>query len=624
MRYAGPDVDHRFQINLRGVIDLLSHHLYSSPGVYVRELLQNATDAIRARQLLEPGHVGTVRVELIEKQDGGPPTLLFSDDGIGLTEEEIHRFLATIGESSKREALAERRNDFIGQFGIGLLSCFMVCDELLVVTRSVKGDGRTMEWRGRHDGTYSVRPSEHPLDRPGTQVFLVARQDSASFFTAERVSELALHYGGLLPFPILLTADGQTSRINSEGAPWRRKYESAGERRAALLAYGREVFGSDFLDCIPLKSPAGDVEGVAFVLPFSPHYNARQKHRVYLKNMLLSESAENLLPDWAFFVKCVVNANDLRPTASRESFYENETLAKARQALGQALRRYLTELAKDDPRALQRLISLHAMSVKALALDDDDFFRLVIGWLPFETSQGAMTLVDYRRANPTVRYVSTVDDFRQVVRVAAAQGLCVINAGYAYDSELIEKLPRVFPDAHVEPFSAAELPQTFDELTLDEREEVFPLIKVAELALQPFRCDVAVKKFRPKEVPTLYSVDAEGTFRRDVERARDESDDLYGSMMDSVLSGVRGSDRPLLTFNFLNPVVRKLAGVADRKLMKLSVEMLYVQALLLGHRPLSAMEMALLNQGLLGLIAGRLEGGGGSGGGEDSGRGGMH
>ncbi|WP_224366062.1 HSP90 family protein [Hyalangium versicolor] len=617
-------MDHRFQINLRGVIDLLSHHLYSSPGVYVRELLQNATDAIRARQLLEPGHVGTVRVELIEKQDGGPPTLLFSDDGIGLTEEEIHRFLATIGESSKREALAERRNDFIGQFGIGLLSCFMVCDELLVVTRSVKGDGRTMEWRGRHDGTYSVRPSEHPLDRPGTQVFLVARQDSASFFTAERVSELALHYGGLLPFPILLTADGQTSRINSEGAPWRRKYESAGERRAALLAYGREVFGSDFLDCIPLKSPAGDVEGVAFVLPFSPHYNARQKHRVYLKNMLLSESAENLLPDWAFFVKCVVNANDLRPTASRESFYENETLAKARQALGQALRRYLTELAKDDPRALQRLISLHAMSVKALALDDDDFFRLVIGWLPFETSQGAMTLVDYRRANPTVRYVSTVDDFRQVVRVAAAQGLCVINAGYAYDSELIEKLPRVFPDAHVEPFSAAELPQTFDELTLDEREEVFPLIKVAELALQPFRCDVAVKKFRPKEVPTLYSVDAEGTFRRDVERARDESDDLYGSMMDSVLSGVRGSDRPLLTFNFLNPVVRKLAGVADRKLMKLSVEMLYVQALLLGHRPLSAMEMALLNQGLLGLIAGRLEGGGGSGGGEDSGRGGMH
>ncbi len=612
-------MDHRFQINLRGVIDLLSHHLYSSPGVYVRELLQNATDAIRARQLLEPRHEGTIRVELIEKQDGGPPTLLFTDDGIGLTEEEIHRFLATIGESSKREALAERRNDFIGQFGIGLLSCFMVCDELLVVTRSVKDGNRTMEWRGRHDGTYSVRPSEHPLDRPGTQVFLVARPDAAEFFTVERVRQLALHYGGLLPFPILLTAAGQTVRINTEGAPWRRKYESASDRRTALLAYGREVFGSDFIDCIPLKSSAGDVEGVAFVLPFSPHYNAKQKHRVYLKNMLLSESAENLLPDWAFFVKCVVNANELRPTASRESFYENDTLAKAREALGQALRRYLIELAKDDPRALQRLISLHGLSVKALALDDDDFYRLVIGWLPFETSLGVMTLVEYRRQHSTVRYVSGLDDFRQVARVAAAQGLCVVNAAYTYDTDLIEKLPRIFPDAQVEPFSAAELPQNFDELALDERETVFPLIKMAELALQPFRCDVAVKKFRPKEVPTLYSSDTEGSFRRDAERAREESDDLYGSMMDSVLGSAPGSDRPLLTFNFLNPVVRKLAGVTDRNLMKLSVEMLYVQALLLGHRPLSAKEMALLNQGLLGLIAARLEGGG-----EDSGQGGVH
>jgi molecular chaperone HtpG len=612
-------VDHRFQINLRGVIDLLSHHLYSSPGVYVRELLQNATDAIRARQLLEPRHEGTIRVELIEKQDGGPPTLLFSDDGVGLTEEEIHRFLATIGESSKREALAERRNDFIGQFGIGLLSCFMVCDELLVVTRSVKDGNRTMEWRGRHDGTYSVRPSEHPLERPGTQVFLVARPDAAEFFTAERVRQLALHYGGLLPFPILMTATGHSVRINTEGAPWRRKYESSSDRRTALLAYGREVFGSDFIDCIPLKSSAGDVEGVAFVLPFSPHYNAKQKHRVYLKNMLLSENAENLLPDWAFFVKCVVNANELRPTASRESFYENETLAKAREALGHALRRYLIELAKDDPRALQRLISLHGLSVKALALDDDDFYRLVIGWLPFETSMGVMTLVDYRRQHSTVRYVSGLDDFRQVARVAAAQGLCVVNAAYTYDTDLLEKLPRIFPDAQVEPFSAAELPQSFDELSLDERETVFPLLKVAELALQPFRCDVAVKKFRPKEVPTLYSADTEGSFRRDVERAREESDDLYGSMMDSVLGSAPGSERPLLTFNFLNPVVRKLAGVTDRNLMKLSVEMLYVQALLLGHRPLSAKEMALLNQGLLGLIAARLDGGN-----EDSGQGGVH
>jgi molecular chaperone HtpG len=609
-------VDYRFQVNLRGVIDLLSHHLYSTPGVFVRELLQNATDAIRARQQLEPGLRGTVRVELIEKQDGGLPTLLFSDDGIGLTEEELHRFLATIGESSKREDLAERRNDFIGQFGIGLLSCFMVCDELLVVTRSAKGEGRTVEWRGRHDGTYAVRPSEHPLEHPGTQVFLVAREDAADWFTPERVRQLAVHYGGLLPFPISLTAQGHTEPLNPAPPPWRRQYESAAARRAALLAYGRELFDMDFVDCIPLRAEAGEVEGVAFVLPFSPHFHARPKHRVYLKDMLLSESAENLLPDWAFFVKCVVNARTLRPTASREAFYEDGTLSRARQALGQALRQYLVALATEDPLALQRLISLHGLSVKALALDDDDFYRLVVGWLTFETTLGVMTLEDYRRSFSRVRYVPTLDAFRQVARVAAAQGLCIINAAYTHDSALLEKLPSVFPEVQVELFSAAQLPQGFEELTAQERESVAWLQQVAAEALEPFQCAVTIKKFLPPEVPTLYSEADEGAFWRDAQRAREETDALYAGMLEGALEGPRGRHKAQLCFNLFNPVVRRLARVRERPWLKLSAEMLYVQALLLGHRPLSAREMLLLNQGLLGLITARLD--------DDESTGGVH
>lgn len=617
-------VDHRFQINLRGVIDLLSHHLYSTPGVYLRELLQNATDAIRARQHLEPGHTGRVRVELLEKQDGGPPTLLFSDEGVGLTEEEIHRFLATIGESSKRgetgEALEARRGDFIGQFGIGLLSCFMVCDEVLLVTRSARGDGRTMEWRGRHDGTYAVRVSEHPLERPGTQVFLVARADAAEWFAPERVRHLLAHFGGLLPFPVLLTAGQRIERLNAETPPWRREYASASERREALLAYGRETFEQDFIDCIPLKSEAGDVDGVAFVLPVSPHYQARQRHRVYLKHMLLSETAENLLPEWAFFVKCVVNANALRPTASRESFYEDATLAQARTALGQALRGYLVTLATENPRALQRLIGLHGLSVKALALDDDDFYRLVIHWLPFETSMGVMTLADYRRRSPTVRYVSELDAFRQMARVAAAQGLCLINAAYTYDTQLLEKLPHVFPDARAEHFSTSALPQTFEALTPEEREAMHPLLRLAERVLQPFHCDVEARKFRPEEVPTLYSEDAAGAFQRAVRQVQHESDELYGALAEDVAASTSGNERARLVLNYLNPVVRRLARTTNQELARRSVEMLYVQSLLLGHRPLSAEELALLNHGLLGLIAARLD----DGGGEDSGQGGLH
>ena len=163
---------HAFQVNLAGVIELLSAHLYSGPQVYLRELLQNAVDAIAARQLAGPALAGEITVELLAGA-GGAATLIFEDNGIGLTEEEIHRFLATIGSSSKRQDLPGP-TDFIGQFGIGLLSGFMVSDEIVMVTRSVQA-GPAYEWRGRSDGSYSVRALPGSEVQPGTKVFLRAK-----------------------------------------------------------------------------------------------------------------------------------------------------------------------------------------------------------------------------------------------------------------------------------------------------------------------------------------------------------------------------------------------------------------------------------------------------------------
>ena len=209
----------------------------------------------------------------------------------------------------------------------------------------------------------------------------------------------------------------------SAASPWRQEFATDKERTRALLQFGREAFGTDFFDAIPLRSegrrrrrrglhPA--VRGRA--------WPPRRTHRVYLKNMLLSESADNLLPDWAFFVKAVVNANDLRPTASRETFYEDDKLAAAREALGDCLRGYLVGLAEKRPERLEKFIDLHHLSIKALAAEDDEFYRLFIDCLPFETTHGRMTLGEYRQEHGTSLFAPTVDQFRQIARVASAQG----------------------------------------------------------------------------------------------------------------------------------------------------------------------------------------------------------
>jgi molecular chaperone HtpG len=322
--YAKPlNMEYRFQVNLGGIIDLLSNHTYSSPEVYIRELLQNGVDAIVARKILQPGHQGEMHIELPTQNPDQGPVLLFNDNGIGLTEDEIHLFLATIGQTSKRDEWLQR-TDFIGQFGVGLLSCFMVSDEVIVVTRSAKEDANTIEWRGRADGTYSLTILDTEME-PGTEVRLHCKAGSEEYFLPDTLRRLAFHYGSLLPFPIRFSDDFGTTRLNEETPPWKQDFAAPEFERDAYLEYGRNAFALDFFDYIPLRSAIGDVSGVAFVLPFSPNLSARKTHRVYLKNMLLSEQAEGLLPDWAFFVKCVVNANNLRPTASREAFYEDDS-----------------------------------------------------------------------------------------------------------------------------------------------------------------------------------------------------------------------------------------------------------------------------------------------------------
>ena len=601
-------MDYKFQINLGGIIDLLSNHLYSGPEVYVRELLQNGVDAIRARRQREPQHQGMIRITLSE-ETGAPPRLVFEDDGIGLDEDEIHRFLATIGQTSKRDDIGAQRSDYIGQFGIGLLSCFVVSDEIVVDTRSTKAGARAMRWRGRSDGTYSIETlaeaaEQQQPQRRGTRVTLACKRGSEAYFEPETVGRLARHYGSLLPLPILLAARGQTSKINEEVPPWRETFASAELEREAYLDYGRKALEMDFFDYIPLRSVAGDVTGAAFVLPFSPSLATKRTHRVYLKNMLVSETAEGLLPDWAFFVKCVVNANDLRPTASRESFYEDEALAGTRAALGSLLRQYLVTLAAENPRRLQKLIALHYLSIKALAVDDDEFYQLFINWLPFETNMGMMSLGDYRRRNTVVRYVADLDQFRQIASVAASQSLCVINAAYTYDAALLQKLYDVYPGTQLEVVDATSLTHSFEHLTLDEQDETADFISAADRVLRPFRCTAEIRRFAPAELPALYNESSEANFQRAVELSKEVAGSLWSSVLDNFAAGVDDDTAATaqLCFNYRNRLIHKITQLKDETLLRLSVQMLYVQALLLGHRPLNEREMGLLNEGLLGLI----------------------
>ncbi|GGE08936.1 molecular chaperone HtpG [Marinithermofilum abyssi] len=593
---------YQFQIHLGGIIDLLSHHLYSGPHVFIRELMQNGVDAIQARKQIEEEHQGRMDIQVVDARDDLPPTLVFEDNGIGLTEEEVHRFLATIGESSKRNELAVRRGDFIGQFGIGLLSCFMVADEILMITRSAREAGHpAVEWRGKSDGTYEVRLMETDVS-PGTRVYLRARKGMEAYFTKDQVGKLVRHFGDLLSTPIYLSHGDWTERINDRRPPWERVYVSSEEERRSYLEYGNDLFGQHFIDYIPLRSEAGGVVGAAYVLSQATSPKVKSHHRVYLKGMLLSDQVENLLPDWAVFVRCVVNAEHLRPVASREGFYENEELEATRTVLGETLRAYLIRLAERAPHRLQDIIQLHHMAICSLAAHDEECFRVFGDFITFETTMGRMTLGDCRKRYDTIRYASSVDEFRQIAQVAASQNLCILNAGYVYNRELLSMLEQVEPDLQVEQVDAANLTHHLEDLTLEEREKAFLLLRTADLTLQPYRTASDIKKFEPTTLPTIYTSNEQANFARQARLTKELADDTWGGILNAFENEYASSQYAQLCFNFKNRLIQRLMKIQDRTVLKRVVEMLYVQALLMGHHPLSDKEMALLNQGLLQMI----------------------
>ena len=235
--------EYRFKVNLGGMIEILSDHLYSSPDVYIRELLQNGVDAIVAREKKDEEYknnkAGRIHLAITEEK-----SLIFEDNGSGLTEEEIHQFLAIIGQSSKRDLQSGKiLSDFIGRFGIGLLSYFMVSNRIRIRTKSINSE-KGYEWIGNPDGTYSL--TECDRSDVGTEIHLEAKPGCEEYFTASKIERLVVYYGMMLPYPILLDDGNTKKRMNLVIPPWENEEMS----KEDIMTFGEIVFDQSFLDCV--------------------------------------------------------------------------------------------------------------------------------------------------------------------------------------------------------------------------------------------------------------------------------------------------------------------------------------------------------------------------------------
>jgi len=412
-----PDGIERFDttVDLRGLMAVLSEHLYSTPDVAVRELVQNAHDSLTRRQILSTQNPALSLAEdpLIRvTADESKSLLVVADNGSGLTHHEIHRLLATVGTGGTRELRSETNSEeLIGMFGLGFLSAFAVASEVTVTTTSVMKPDETWTYHSFNGFDYTVLPAAPGAI--GTTVTLQLKPGFSDLATEVMAASILRRYCRLLSLPITLNGGPP---INLD-APWRSPTSTAAE----LLQFATD-FDNLFapLTAVPIGTPDAELRGQLWIHGGSTYGNADNRNvAVFVRGMLLAENDQDLLPRWAGFASAVVESPTLTPTASRETLQRDANYAEAQVAISEALIVGLSNVARHDPPTWRRILDRHSQALLGAAVTDDRLFDLTADQVVLPSSQGDRTVAALRHGRRIHMSLGADRGFEELLFIAS-------------------------------------------------------------------------------------------------------------------------------------------------------------------------------------------------------------
>lgn len=387
---ASPTIQ-RAGVDIEGLMTVLGKHLYSTPVVAIRELVQNAHDSITRRRLEDPDWTGPARIDVTT--DRGGRKLRITDTGAGLTEHEIHAYLATVGVGYTRTLREKNEDDdgLIGMFGLGFLSAFVLARRVSVRTTSYQTPQKGHRYLSTNAEQYSVQPIEA---RPvGTEVSLELHQDYEGLASPAILRDILGRYCALLREPIYI--DGDEKPVNLQAPPWRpgEVIPHPVQKRKASLEFALR-FERDFepictIDLVP--EGESDAIGLLWIQDGATYGTSDNRNlSVFLRGMLLDDDARDLLPPWAGFVGGVLESKRLTPTASREDLQRDAHYHAVQHAIQETLIRGLGEVAQKQPEAWRRVLSRHNEALLGASLCDERLFGLLMDRLRIQSSQGEL------------------------------------------------------------------------------------------------------------------------------------------------------------------------------------------------------------------------------------------
>ncbi|HEU5014565.1 MAG TPA: molecular chaperone HtpG [Roseiflexaceae bacterium] len=344
-----------FRAEVRQLLNILAHSLYSDREIFLRELISNASDALYRVQfeMVTNSDVLDPEAELAIHVDGDEAarTITISDSGIGMTREELIENLGTIAHSGARSIMqqleAAQRSGIIGQFGVGFYSAFVVADEVTVISRSYRPDAEAAMWRSTGDETFEVGPAERA--ERGTTVILKLKEDAAEFAQSWKLQQIIQRHSNFVAFPVYVGEN----RANAERALWRTAPREVEQQqyndfyRQLTYDFNEPLFQIH----ISTEAPV-DLHSILFI-PSTRERGLMERRiegkiKLYSRKVLIQEEAKDLLPNYYRFVEGVVDSEDLPLNVARETVQSNPVLGRIKKTLTSRMTKELADLADKD------------------------------------------------------------------------------------------------------------------------------------------------------------------------------------------------------------------------------------------------------------------------------------
>ena len=383
-----------FQTEVKQLLHLMVHSLYSNREIFLRELISNANDAcdklrflaLDAPDLMEADAEMSVRISI----DPESKELVISDNGIGMTRDDVISNLGTIAKSGTAEFIKNLSGDskqdanLIGQFGVGFYSAFIVADRVVVKTRRAGNDAAdAVEWSSDGDGQYTIKTIEKA--ERGTEIRLTLKEDASEFGETYRIRHLVTKYSDHVSIPVSLKNDvekddeseakSEWDQVNQATALWTRpRTEITDEEYTEFYKHVAHDFEDPMTWSHHKVEGKSEYTGLLYVPARAPYdlWNRESPRglKLYVQRVFIMDRAEEFLPLYLRFIRGVVDSSDLSLNVSREILQKDARVEAMKSAVTRRALDMLAKLAKDDSEKYQKFWEMFGECLKEGPAED--------------------------------------------------------------------------------------------------------------------------------------------------------------------------------------------------------------------------------------------------------------